>query len=79
MTSLSRLPSGGLPAASIHGLTTGFEWTYPHAAHVGATAWAVFAELGANPFWLRLGVWATARSRPSSRASDLHVGDGRRM
>ncbi|HKY39641.1 MAG TPA: hypothetical protein VJN18_27070 [Polyangiaceae bacterium] len=48
----ARLDNGAIPAASRDGLTTGFGWTYPNAAHVGATAWAIFAELGLNPFWL---------------------------
>ncbi|MHB8069115.1 MAG: hypothetical protein ACYDIC_14595 [Desulfobaccales bacterium] len=44
-------PGGGLPAASIDGLTTGFDWLYFHRLHVGATAWLVLAEKGFNPFW----------------------------
>ena len=52
----ARLPGGGIPAASIDGLTTGFDlpdgspWVYYRRAHVGATGWAVFA-CGFNPFW----------------------------
>lgn len=42
--------AGGMPAASKDCLTTGFGWSYPHDAHIGATAWYVFAELGKNPF-----------------------------
>lgn len=53
----AQAPDGGLPAASINGLTTGFSlpdgnpWLYYHRAHVGATAWLVLAEKGFNPFW----------------------------
>ena len=61
----SRLPSGGIPAASKDGLTTGFTvdigegksqpWLYyNHASigqvHIGATCWMFFAEKGYNPF-----------------------------
>lgn len=44
-------PGGGLPAANIDGLTTGFDWLYYNRLHVGATAWLVLAEKGFNPFW----------------------------
>jgi hypothetical protein len=44
-------PEGGVPAASIDGLTTGFDWLYYNRLHVGATAWLVLAEQGFNPFW----------------------------
>ena len=50
--------SGGVPAADRDGLTTGFAllsgepWLYYARPHVGATAWAIFAELKVNPFWL---------------------------
>ena len=39
-------------------VTTGFflpdgqPWLYYRRPHVGATAWALLAERGANPFWL---------------------------
>lgn len=46
----ARSPDGGLPAASRDGLTTGHNWTYPLANHVGASSWAVLAELGVNPY-----------------------------
>jgi hypothetical protein len=55
----SAAASGGVPAADRDGLTTGFAllsgepWLYYARPHVGATAWAIFAELNLNPFWLR--------------------------
>jgi hypothetical protein len=55
--------SGAVPAASRCGLTTGFSqsfrsgktmpWLYPNWPHVGATAWFIFASLGANPYFIR--------------------------
>ena len=55
--------SGAVPAASRCGLTTGFyqsfrsgktmPWLYPNWPHVGATAWFIFAALGANPYFIR--------------------------
>ena len=51
-------PSGGLSAASIDGLTTGFfdlngqPWLYYRRSHVGATAWLVLADYGLNSFWM---------------------------
>lgn len=47
-----RYASGGIPAASRDGLTTGFNWLYFRRPHTGATAWLTFAELGVNPFWI---------------------------
>lgn len=54
--------AGAFPAASRCGLTTGFEqtfrngarlpWVYPNWPHIGATAWFVFAALGANPYFV---------------------------
>lgn len=50
--------SGGISAVNRDGLTTGFTlptgepWFYFKRLHVGATAWMVLAEKGANPFWL---------------------------
>jgi hypothetical protein len=55
--------AGGLPAASICGLTTGFYKTwgptgktlpvrYSNAPHIGATAWFIFALRAENPFFL---------------------------
>ncbi len=57
---------GALPAASVCGLTTGFDkvwrstgetkpWLYPNNPHIGATAWYVLAELRKNPYYLRNG------------------------
>ena len=43
---------GGLVASSRDGLSTGFDWEYYPRLHVGATAWFIFAELGANPWEL---------------------------
>ena len=54
----ARFVSGGLPAASKDGLTTGFylwdkvPWLYFQRAHVGATAWLILAKQGLNPFWV---------------------------
>ncbi len=48
--------SGAVPAASIDGLTTGFDlpngdpWLYFRRAHVGATSWLILADQGVNPF-----------------------------
>ena len=57
----AQLESGALHACDQDGLTTGFNvpvpegdpipWLYYRRAHVGATAWYVFAALGVNPFW----------------------------
>jgi hypothetical protein len=53
----ARLADGSLPAADGQ-LDTGFDlpsggmWFYFNRAHVGATAWAILAEQGVNPFWL---------------------------
>ena len=50
--------SGAMPTTDGTTLTTGFiqpdgnPWLYFHSLHVGATAWAVLAERGVNPFWL---------------------------
>ena len=50
--------SGGMPTSDRSTLTTGFiqpdgnPWLYFRSLHVGATAWAVLAEQGVNPFWL---------------------------
>jgi hypothetical protein len=52
--------SGGFFAADTDNLTTGFNlpngepWLYFHRLHVGATAWAILAEIGerTNPFWM---------------------------
>ncbi len=54
--------AGALPAASRCDLTTGFTktwasgkttpWLYSANAHVGATAWFIFATLDANPYHL---------------------------
>jgi hypothetical protein len=55
--------AGGLPAASLCGLTTGFHKTwastgqtlpvlYSDAPHIGATAWFIFALDAVNPFFL---------------------------
>ena len=41
----------GMVAADRDALTTGFaDWVYDARLHVGATAWAIFAEQGRNPF-----------------------------
>jgi hypothetical protein len=47
---------GSMVAASKDGLTTGFvkewgPWVYYRRPHVGATCWAIFAEMGWNPYW----------------------------
>jgi hypothetical protein len=54
--------AGALPAASHCGLTTGFTktfhngktmpWLYTNWPHIGATAWFIFAALGANPYFV---------------------------
>jgi hypothetical protein len=54
--------AGALPAASRCGLTTGFTktfhngktmpWLYTNWPHIGATAWFIFAALGANPYFV---------------------------
>ncbi|MBN1320816.1 MAG: S-layer homology domain-containing protein [Thermoleophilia bacterium] len=51
-------PSGGIVAASVEELTTGFwlsdgsaRWLYYRRLHVGATAWLALAEMMINPFW----------------------------
>ena len=59
---------GALPAASRCDLTTGFTktwtsgkttpWLYSANAHVGATAWFIFATLDANPYHLPKGTYA---------------------
>src|SRR5262249_37439337 len=47
----------GLPAALHDGLTTGFDlpsgqpFLYHNRLHTGATSWAVFAQLGFNPYY----------------------------
>ena len=47
----------GIAAACHDGVSTGFNWKYYRRLHVGATSWLVFAQLGANPYWLD-GQWA---------------------
>ncbi len=32
-------------------VSTGFDWCYYHAVHVGATSWAIFAWRKWNPYW----------------------------
>ncbi len=49
----AQLPNGAIPAASKDGLTTGFNWSYFHRGHLGATAWYIFAKLGVNPYWVK--------------------------
>jgi hypothetical protein len=49
--------AGAIPAASKDGLTTGIEkkwgkWVYNNEAHIGATAWYIFAALKKNPYYL---------------------------
>jgi hypothetical protein len=54
--------TGGVPAASRDGLTTGLNitmengeeipWVYYDRLHTGATGWLVLAEEGVNPFWM---------------------------
>ena len=55
--------SGAIPAASVCGLTTGViklwrstgerkPWLYSDQAHIGATAWYLFAMLGKNPYYV---------------------------
>jgi hypothetical protein len=44
--------SGGIYATSSGELGTGFNWTYFHRRHVGATAWYVLAKNRVNPFWM---------------------------
>ena len=52
--------SGGIAASDQpDGLVTGFAHDdecirYFQRAHVGATAWMILAERGANPYWMRL-------------------------
>lgn len=51
----------GIPATNMDPLTTGFQtasgepFNYYERLHVGATAWSVLAQVGANPFCLRDG------------------------
>jgi hypothetical protein len=44
--------SGGIYATSSGLLATGFDWTYFHKKHVGATAWYILSKNKKNPFWL---------------------------
>jgi hypothetical protein len=63
--------TGAIPAASRCGLTTGFDfafhsgktlpWLYPNWPHIAATAWFIFAALGANPYFVEDGLAATRR------------------
>lgn len=46
-------PGGGVFACAGDSLQTGLGWTYYRREHLGATAWAVFADLGWNPYWGR--------------------------
>lgn len=48
----SQLESGAIPASSIDGLTTGFNWKYFYCGHIGATSWYIFAKLKINPYWV---------------------------
>lgn len=41
---------GSLMAACHDGVSTGFDWKYFRRAHIGATAWFIFAERRYNPF-----------------------------
>lgn len=46
--------SGGIYAAlplQKSCVSTGFDWCYYHAVHVGATSWAIFAWEKWNPYW----------------------------
>ena len=43
----------GLVAASKDGLQTGFGVTYDCRLHLGASAWAILASFGYNPYWGR--------------------------
>ncbi len=45
----------GIIAASHDHVSTGFDWEYFSRLHVGATAWYIFAELGYNPYWGKVG------------------------
>jgi len=52
-----QLPDGSIPAADRDGVSTGFvvsgtdiPWKYGNRAHIGATAWLAFAQMGRNPF-----------------------------
>ncbi|HBX24402.1 MAG TPA: hypothetical protein DEF34_12340 [Desulfotomaculum sp.] len=57
MLSVAQLKSGGIYAADRNYLTTGFiqpdgkNLVFMRCPHVAATAWAVLAEKGINPFW----------------------------
>lgn len=42
----------GLVAACHDGVSSGFGFSYNLRLHTGATAWNVFAQLGANPYYL---------------------------
>lgn len=42
---------GGMVSACHDGVSTGFQWKYFNRLHIGATAWAIFAEKGINPYW----------------------------
>ncbi len=53
LVALAQLPSGSIPAASLDGLTTGFDWLYFHQGHVGATAWYLLAACNGNPYWIK--------------------------
>ena len=42
--------NGSLMAAWHDGVSTGFDWKYFRRAHIGATAWFIFAERRHNHF-----------------------------
>ena len=53
----NRRPNGSITAADRDGVSTGFmvagtdiPWNYGARAHVGASAWLAFAQMGKNPF-----------------------------
>ncbi|MBN1608642.1 MAG: hypothetical protein JW940_18580 [Polyangiaceae bacterium] len=72
---------GRLPAANKDDVTTGFDlpmdpvrpWLHQRRAHIGATAWAVFAECQVNPLWMGfrpVGAVEVGPSVPDARQSD---------
>ena len=41
----------GIVAADKDHVSTGFDWEYHNRLHIGASSWAIFAELGVNPYY----------------------------
>lgn len=82
----ARPASGGLVAAERDRLTTGFflpsgePWYYFRRLHVGATAWLVLAELGANPSApFRPSAAIASRGLPEAAGSSSTLRTGRQV